>query len=89
MVGRGRFPAYRLGWRIQALRERADPAAAVLEALLAGTLELSHAARDREQGESFPVRTVPFLRAAVIDHGVLERRDHKSASFARLAAAGD
>lgn len=64
------------------LRWLQSPALALLEALLAGTLELSHAALDRAQGGEFPQRTVAFLRAALVHHGVLEARDEQSAAFA-------
>jgi len=64
------------------LRWLQSPAFALLEQLLAGTLEPTHAALDRAQGDAFPTRTVAFLRAALVHHGVLERRDEQSAAFA-------
>ena len=64
------------------LRWLQSPALSLLEALLAGTVELSHAGLDQAQGAAFPARAVAFLRAGLVDQGALEARDEHSARFA-------
>ena len=73
------------------LRWLQSPALSLLEALLAGTVELSHAGLDRAQGAAFPARAVAFLRAGLVDHGALEAleaRDEHSGSGPRAPMHG-
>ncbi|MCA1699535.1 MAG: hypothetical protein LC790_11810, partial [Actinobacteria bacterium] len=65
------------------LRRLQRPSFALLEQLLAGTIELSHAALDSAAGEVAHGRAVAFLRDALVHHGVLEPRDEHSTAFAR------
>jgi hypothetical protein len=65
------------------LRRLQRPSFALLEQLLAGTVELNHAALDSAAGDVAHERAVAFLRDALVDHGVLERRDEHSAALAR------
>jgi hypothetical protein len=65
------------------LRWLQSPTLALLEDLLAGRIELSHAALDIVQGNADDGRAVGHVRAALVQCEVLEPRDEPSASFAR------
>jgi hypothetical protein len=65
------------------LRWMQTPPFANVRALVAGEVELSHAGLDALPGSSRNGGAVAFLRAALVEHGVLEPRDEPSAAFAR------
>jgi hypothetical protein len=66
-----------------ALRWMQTPPFAHVRALVVGEVELSHAGLDRLPGAGRNGGAVAFLRAALVEHGVLEPRDEASAAFAR------
>lgn len=65
------------------LRWLQSPAFALLGRLLAGELEISHAALDEAQGDASQSRAVAFMRAALMHRGALPERDEHAAAFAR------
>jgi hypothetical protein len=54
-----------------------------MRAVVAGDVELSHAGLDTLPGAERNGGAVAFLRVALVEHGVLERREEPSAAFAR------
>jgi hypothetical protein len=65
------------------LRWLQSPTHALLEDLLAGRIAVAHDALDVTEGDAHASRAVAFVRAALVDAGVLEPRDEPSAAFAR------
>jgi hypothetical protein len=63
------------------LRWLQRPTLALLQDLLAGRIAVTHQALDVAQGDAHTGRAVGYVRAALIDAGVLEPRDEHSAAF--------
>jgi hypothetical protein len=59
------------------------PTLGLLKDLLAGRIAVTHEALDVAQGDAHAGRAVGYVRAALVDAGVLEPRDEHSAAFAR------
>lgn len=85
--------AARLAAYLEALAASPNPASTLrwmqtapftnVVAVVAGQVELSHAGLDCLPGAGRASGAVAFLRAALVEHGVLEARDEQSAAFAR------
>lgn len=65
------------------LRWLQSPTRALLEDLLAGRIAATHEALDIAERDAHASGAVGFVRAALVDAGVLEPRDEPSAAFAR------
>jgi len=65
------------------LRWLQTPTVALLEALLAGQIALTHHGLDSAHERGVADQAVAFVRAALVAHGVLPERDEPSAAFAR------
>jgi hypothetical protein len=65
------------------LRWLQTPTLALLQALLGGQIAITHRALDVAAGDTNSGRAVGYIRAALVDTGVLEARDEHSAAFER------
>jgi hypothetical protein len=65
------------------LRWLQTPTLALLQALLGGRIAVTHRALDIAATDAHTGRAVGYMRAALVDAGVLEARDEHSAAFER------